>query len=370
MAESADHLFMARALMLARRGLYTTDPNPRVGCVIVRDGQVIGEGWHRCAGEPHAEAIALAEAGERARGATAFITLEPCCHHGRTPPCTDALLRAGVTRVVCAMEDPNPRVAGRGFAQLRAAGVQVQSGLLEEEAKALNRGFIRRMTGGRPLVRAKLAASLDGRTAMASGESRWITGEAARADVQHWRARAGAIVTGVGTVLGDDPRLDVRLPSYAVRQPMRIILDTHLRTPAMARILAPPGRAVILCGRAKPDRHAVLEAAGARVVTGGCGPDGRVDPAALLSLLQEIEVNEVHVEAGPTLSGALLGAGLVDELVMYLAPLVLGAAARGLFDVPGLERMAQGVQLQDMRWRAVGRDWRVRARVVPAGTVS
>ncbi|MDS4040785.1 MAG: bifunctional diaminohydroxyphosphoribosylaminopyrimidine deaminase/5-amino-6-(5-phosphoribosylamino)uracil reductase RibD, partial [Candidatus Competibacter sp.] len=242
---------MARALALARRGLYGTDPNPRVGCVLVREGAIVGEGWHEHAGKPHAEANALETAGERARGATAYVTLEPCCHYGRTPPCTDALLRAGITRMVTAMPDPNPQVAGRGLAQLRAAGIGVECGLLEAEAQALNPGFIQRMTQGRPFVRVKLAMSLDGRTALASGQSQWLTGEAARQDVQRLRARSSAILTGIGTVLADDPSLNVRLPE-APRQPSRVILDTELRTPPTAKTLRLPGSVLIFTAVADP----------------------------------------------------------------------------------------------------------------------
>ncbi|MCU0833463.1 MAG: bifunctional diaminohydroxyphosphoribosylaminopyrimidine deaminase/5-amino-6-(5-phosphoribosylamino)uracil reductase RibD [Chromatiaceae bacterium] len=360
---------MARALRLAARGLYTCDPNPRVGCVLVRDGEVIGEGWHQRAGLPHAERIALDAAGGRARGATAYVTLEPCCHHGRTPPCTDALMESGVARVVAAMEDPNPLVAGNGINALRAAGVEVQVGLLEREARALNPGFVKRMTAGLPYVRVKLAASLDGRTAMASGESQWISSPAARRDVQRLRARSSAILTGVGTLLADNPSLNVRLATEElpgvesgaeVRQPVRVIVDSRLRTPASARMLSLPGQTLIACIEQDPSRAGALEAAGARVYP--CPESGGgVDLESLLRYLAREELNEVLVEAGPTLAGALLQAGLVDELILYLAPHLMGDAGRGLFRLPGLDRMDQRLALQVQDLRMVGPDLRVTA---------
>lgn len=371
MSEAADHAFMARALRLAALGLYTTEPNPRVGCVLVRDGAVVGEGWHRRAGGPHAERIALATAGEAARGATAYVTLEPCCHHGKTPPCTDALLAAGVAQVVAAMVDPNPLVAGQGLGQLRAAGVAVESGVMADQARALNPGFVKRMTEGLPHVRCKLAASLDGRTAMASGESQWITGDAARRDVQFLRARSSAILTGVGTVLADDPSLNVRLdpadlpglgPGEAMRQPLRVVVDSRLRTPATARMLALPGGTLIACTDGPADKVAALESAGARVHV--C-PDGRgrVDLESLLRHLAVHEVNEVLIEAGPTLAGAAVQAGLVDELILYLAPHLMGHAGRALFHLPGLGRMAERIPLELTDVRAIGSDWRLTARL-------
>ena len=355
-----DYRYMARALTLARRGLYSTDPNPRVGCVLVREGVIVGEGWHERAGEAHAEVIALDAAGERARGATAYVTLEPCCHYGRTPPCTDALLNAGVTRVVAAMADPNPQVAGRGLALLRAAGVVVECGLLETEARALNPGFIQRMTTGRPWVRVKLAMSLDGRTALASGESQWLTGEAARQDVQRLRARASAILTGIGTVLADDPSLNVRLPE-AERQPLRVILDTELRTPPTARTLRLPGSVLIFTAVADPATQAPLRAAGADIVVVPRTERG-LNLHAVMAELARRECNEVHVECGPTLAGALLQAGLVDELVIYMAPLLLGDKARGLFQLPELTRMSERRELEILETRAVGTDWRITIR--------
>ncbi len=347
---------MARALRLAERGLLTTMPNPRVGCVIVRAGEVVGEGWHERAGEPHAEVHALRAAGERARGATAYVTLEPCSHHGRTPPCANALIDAGVGRVVAALRDPNPQVSGRGLELLTLAGIAVQVGLLEAEARELNIGFIARMTRGRPWLRLKTAASLDGKTALENGESRWITGEPARADVQRWRARSCAILTGAGTVLADDPRMNVRDLDLG-RQPLKVIVDSRLSTPPAARVLA--GGALIACAQAEPDRRAALETAGAEILELP-DADGRVDLAALSRELARRGVNEIHGEAGATLNGALLRAGLVDEWLAYFAPLALGHQARGLFDLPALTDMAgrRGFKLLDAA--RVGEDLRLR----------
>lgn len=350
---------MAHALRLARKGLYTTTPNPRVGCVIVKDDAVIGSGWHERAGGPHAEIRALDEAGGAARGASVYVTLEPCAHHGKTPPCADALVRAGVARVVAAMQDPDPRVAGEGLARLAAAGVQIQSGLLEEDARELNPGFIKRMLLGHPFVRLKTAASLDGKTALAHGASQWITGAAARADVQRLRARACAILTGSGTVLADDPRLDVRDFDLG-RQPLRVVADTRLRTPPQARLLA-GGKALIVCAEPQPEKMAALEATGAKVL---ClpGSGGRVDLSALLAHLARLGVNELHVEAGARLAGALLAAGLVDEWVHYAAPLVLGEPGRGLFSGLDLVALDQARAFRVVDERRVGRDWRCTLR--------
>ncbi|MEJ2481478.1 MAG: bifunctional diaminohydroxyphosphoribosylaminopyrimidine deaminase/5-amino-6-(5-phosphoribosylamino)uracil reductase RibD, partial [Acidihalobacter sp.] len=320
---ASDSAHMARALQLARRGLYTTHPNPRVGCVVVRDGEVVGEGWHERTGEPHAEVHALRAAGEGARGAIAYVTLEPCSHYGRTPPCSDALLEAGVARVVVAMRDPNPRVAGQGLARLAAAGVETASGLMEAEARALNPGFISRMERGRPWVRVKSAMSLDGRTAMASGESQWITGAEARADVQRWRAQADAVLTGSGTVLGDDPSLNVRLAAADlgiegdVRQPLRVVLDTKLSTPPGARMFGLPGKVLLFAAEGAVARRGALEASGAEICEVPADESG-LDLEAMLRELGAREINEVHVEAGARLSGALITAGLVDELVLYV----------------------------------------------------
>ena len=366
---TSDRVHMARAIRLAVLGLYTAEPNPRVGCVLVRDGEVVGEGWHQRTGGPHAERLALAMAGARARGATAFVSLEPCCHHGKTPPCTDGLIAAGVTRVVAAMRDPNPLVAGAGLARLRAQGIEVEVGLLEEEARRLNPGFIKRMEQGLPYVRCKLAASLDGRTAMASGESQWITSEAARRDAQFLRARSAAILTGVGTLLTDDPALNVRLtaaelpgvaPDGQVHQPVRVVVDSRLRTPPTARLLSLPGKTLIACLAPAPGRAAPLEAAGAQLLVTPPGPGG-VDLAFLLRYLARQEINEVLIEAGATLAGAALQAGLVDEWVLYLAPHLMGDAGRGLCHLPGLELMRDRLPLVIRDVRMVGPDLRVTA---------
>ena len=351
---------MAQALRLAERGLFTTTPNPRVGCVIVRDGDVVGEGWHEKAGEPHAEVHALRAAGEKAGGATAYVSLEPCSHHGRTPPCANALIDAGIKRVVAAMRDPNPQVSGRGLDLLTLAGVMVQVGLLESEARELNIGFAARMTRGRPWLRLKTASSLDGKTALLNGTSKWITGEAARTDVQRWRARSCAILTGVGTVLADDPRMNVR-DVQAGRQPLKVIVDSHLATPPTARILA--GGALIFCAEAGSERRAALEAAGAEVVELP-NAAGRVGLSALMLELARRGINEVHGEAGATLNGALLDAGLVDEWLAYFAPLALGHEARGLFNLPALADMAgrRGFDILDAT--KVGADLRLRLRPV------
>lgn len=363
MFDSDDYGYMARALQLAERGLYTTDPNPRVGCVLVRDGAIVGEGWHARAGEPHAEVHALRAAGERARGATAYVTLEPCCHHGRTPPCSDALIAAGVARVVVGLQDPNPRVAGGGLAQLEAAGIETRSGLLAAESEALNPGFVSRMRRGRPYVRCKLAMSLDGRTAMASGESKWITGEHARADVQRLRARSSAIVTGIGTVLADDPALTARLPEGVASQPLRVVLDHALRTPPTARLLREPGATLVIgTSEAEAPREALL-AAGAEIVLLNASQD-RMAPAEVLEVLAAREINEVLLEGGATLAGAFLQSGLIDELVIYMAPALMGDGARGLFHLPGLERMDQKLALDVRDIRKVGVDWRITAQVL------
>ncbi len=354
---SDDYRFMARALTLARRGLYSTDPNPRVGCVLVRNDKIVGEGWHQRAGEPHAEVNALNAAGAQARGATVYVTLEPCCHHGRTPPCTDALLNAGISRLVAAMPDPNPQVAGRGLAMLRTAGVAVECGLLATEAQALNPGFIQRMTVNRPFTRVKLAMSVDGRTALASGASQWLTGEAARQDVQRLRARSSAILTGIGTVLADDPSLNVRLPE-ATRQPLRVILDSDLRTPPTAKILQLPGSVLIFTAVTDLSLQTLLQTVGAEIIIAPRTEQG-LDLHAVMAELARRECNEIHVECGSMLAGALLQAGLIDELVVYMAPLLLGDKARGLFQLPELTQMSERVKLEILDMRAVGKDWRV-----------
>jgi diaminohydroxyphosphoribosylaminopyrimidine deaminase/5-amino-6-(5-phosphoribosylamino)uracil reductase len=362
MGESSarDAAHMVRALDLARRGLWTTDPNPRVGCVIADGDRVIAEGWHERAGGPHAEAMALAAAGGAARGAAAYVTLEPCSHHGRTPPCADALISAGVGRVVYAMRDPNPRVDGGGIARLVAAGIAVQGGVLEDAARELNLGFISRMQRGRPWVVVKLAASLDGGTALPGGESRWITGEAARDDVQQLRARSSAVLTGSGTVLSDDPRLDVRLPG-ATRQPLRVVLDSQLRISPQARIVAAPGRLLVLCAGEDSLRAEALRAAGAEVAAVGAASGG-VDLGAALAHLAGREINEVLAECGPGLAGAFLAAGLADELVLYLAPTLLGSGSRPLTDLPSPKSMADRLEFSIVDCRDVGGDLMIRLR--------
>jgi diaminohydroxyphosphoribosylaminopyrimidine deaminase/5-amino-6-(5-phosphoribosylamino)uracil reductase len=350
---AADHAHMARALQLAERGLYTTSPNPRVGCVIVRDGRVVGEGWHERAGAPHAEIHALKAAGDAARGATVYVTLEPCSHHGRTPPCAEALVNAGVARVVAAMSDPNPLVACGGIAMLTLAGVAAEVGLMEAEARALNPGFVSRMTRQRPWVRLKTASTLDGKTALANGASQWITGEAARADVQALRARACAILTGSGTVLADNPRMNVRDFDIG-RQPLRVVVDSALRTPADAAILP----ALLACHHADAASRAALEQAGAEVIELP-GADDHVDLTALLRQLAQRGVNELHVEAGATLNGALLAGGWVDEWVAYVAPMAVGDDARGLFALPPLESLADAARFRLSDVRRFGDDLRL-----------
>ena len=357
---------MVHALALAAKGLATSHPNPRVGCVLVRAGQVLAEGWHERAGGPHAEVMALAKLRAQAAGAagaTAYVTLEPCNHHGRTPPCSEALIAAGVVRVVYAVGDPDPRVDGGGARRLREAGVQVQSGLLEAEAAELNAGFFKRMRQGVPLVRLKLAMSLDGRTALSDGRSQWLTGEAARLDVQQWRARSSAVLTGIGTVLADDPKLSVRPPGPDVRQPLRVILDSALRMPPDGRVFDGAGEEGVWIFTTSTDRTRIapLQARGARVEQ--AGSEGRVDLARVLAVLGKAGVNEVLVEAGATLAGALVQQHCVDELLLYLAPLVLGDCARGLMRVPEPLSLAQAQRFEIFDSAAVGVDQRIRLRV-------
>jgi diaminohydroxyphosphoribosylaminopyrimidine deaminase/5-amino-6-(5-phosphoribosylamino)uracil reductase len=352
---------MAQALRLAERGRYTTHPNPRVGCVIAREGEVIGEGFHERAGGPHAEIVALRAAGNRARGADLFVTLEPCCHQGRTPPCVDALISMRPRKVWAAMPDPNPKVAGQGFARLRDAGIEVEVGLMQAEAGKLNRGFISRMSRDRPFVTLKLASSLDGRTAMASGESRWISGDESRADVHRLRAEAGAVLTSSATVQADDPELTVRLPGFS-RQPDRIVLDTHLRTGPDAKVWREGARRMLLSVRPRSDQVETLRAKGVEVLLVGVGPGGHVDLPSALSNLARTEVNEVLVECGPRLAGAFLQSGLVDELVLYLAPSLLGHEARALAELPGLALLDQRIRLKFIDVRAVGADLRITAQ--------
>jgi len=357
-----DERYMAMALRLAERGMNTTRPNPRVGCVLVKDGEIVGEGWHERAGEPHAEIHALNQAGDKAKGAVAYVSLEPCCHQGRTGPCSQALIQAGVRRVVAAMLDPNPKVAGQGLAQLHQAGVETLHGLLQAQAEELNTGFIFRMRHGRPRITCKLAVSLDGHTAMANGESQWITSEPARLDVHMLRARSCAILTGVGTILSDDPSLTVRLPDWDPEfQPLRVIMDSQLQTPPNARCLALPGRTLILTLGAGSDKQRVLERAGAEIVALPADAQGRVDLSTAMSHLGRLEINELMVEAGAALNGALLESGLMDQCVIYVAPHFMGSQTRPMLETPALGTMADRVQLDIKEWRAVGRDWRITA---------
>jgi diaminohydroxyphosphoribosylaminopyrimidine deaminase/5-amino-6-(5-phosphoribosylamino)uracil reductase len=361
MLSAEDSIWMAQALQLAERGLYSTSPNPRVGCVLARDGKFLAEGWHERAGEPHAEVHALRAAGAAARGATAYVTLEPCSHHGRTPPCADALIAAGVARVVIAMQDPNPQVAGQGMARLRNAGIEVECGLMEAAARALNPGFIARMTRGTPWLRSKIAMSLDGRTALNNGASQWITGAAARRDGHYWRARSCAVLTGIGTVLADDAQLTVR-EVETTRQPLRVVLDSALRMPAAARILQ-GGGTLIYTATQDAQKISALEQAGAEVVVLPAA-HGKVDLSACLQDMAARGVNEVLVEAGRILNGALLQAGLLDELVLYLAPQLLGDMARGMAQLGELTQLEQRVELEWQDVRSVGKDLRIVARVV------
>ena len=356
---AVDHSMMARALRLAEHGLWTTTPNPRVGCVLVRDGWVVGEGWHAKAGEPHAEVQALNVAGRRARGATAYVTLEPCSHHGRTPPCAEALIEAGVARVVAAMTDPNPLVAGQGLALLEAAGIETACGLLETEARELNIGFVSRMTRGRPWLRLKAAASLDGKTALNNGLSQWITGPDARRDGQRWRARACAILTGIGTVRDDDPQLNVR-DLETSRQPLRVVVDSKLETPLIARILQ--GVPCLIVGAVEDAaKIELLRSTGAEVLIFP-NAAGKVELKDLLDELGRRGINEVHVEAGFKLNGSLLREGLVDELLLYLAPCLIGHDASGLFNLPELTALDQKKLLKIRDLRQVGENIRVIAR--------
>lgn len=363
-----DHCYMARALQLARRGWYTTQPNPRVGCVIVRHGQIVGEGWHERAGGLHAEIHALRMAGEAARDADVYVTLEPCSHYGRTPPCVNALLQAGVKRVVAAMVDPNPLVAGNGLRLLAQAGIKTASGLLENEARALNPGFISRMERNRPYVRVKMAMSLDGRTAMESGESVWITGEAARRDVQLLRAQAGAVLTGIGTVLADDPSLNVRLTAEElgiagkVRQPVRVVLDSALQFPLNAKLLELPGE--IRLYTCSHDAQKMVRLAQAGVIIRQFSGQQLHLPEVMAALVED-GITEVHVEAGAALAGAFVEQGLADELVIYLAPHLMGSNARPLFHLPAIAHMSERIPLEIRDIRAVGQDWRIIASLKP-----
>lgn len=366
----ADHTYMTLALRLAEQGLYTTQPNPRVGCVIVKNNQIIGQGAHLKAGEPHAEVFALREAGIAAKDADAYVTLEPCNHHGRTPPCVDGLIKAGVKRVVVAMQDPNPLVAGNGIKRLQAHGIQVEVGLMQNEAAALNPGFISRMTTGLPYVRSKIAASLDGRTALKNGKSLWITGEPARLDVQHWRAQSCVIITGIGTVLADNPSMNVRLANV-VRQPMRVIIDSKLQTPVDCKMLADDmlkySPVTIAYAQDADNKLADLSAAGARLLHMP-EANGRVDLKALLKHLAQLGVNEVLLEAGKGLNGAFLQKNLIDEFIFYYAPKLMGADAKGMFATPELTEMRLTTDLDIVDVRQVGQD--IRLRATPIKTMS
>ena len=367
-----DAHYMARAIELARKGLYTTHPNPRVGCVIVRDGQIVGEGWHVRAGEPHAEVHALRAAGALARGATAYVTLEPCSHHGRTPPCAEGLVNAGVARVVAAMQDPNPEVAGRGLKRLADAGIEVRCGVLEAQARALNQGFLKRMEHGLPFVRVKLAMSLDGRTAMASGESQWITGPAARSAVQRLRAQASVVITGADTVLADGARLTVRADELGLdaeqtaqamsRAPLRVLIDGRLRVPLDAPFFKAGPALVATC---VPPAEQYRTGPECLVIP---GENGQIDLRQLLLALAARDVNEVLVEAGPRLAGAFAEQGLVDEYQIFIAAKFLGSTARPLLELP-LTRMSEASELKIIEMRAVGDDWRVTAIPVPSASV-
>ena len=359
-----DEAHMQRALALAERGLWTTKPNPRVGCVIAHGETIVGEGFHVRAGEPHAEVLALRAAGARARGATAYVTLEPCSHHGRTPPCADALITSGVARVIAAIGDPNPKVAGGGFARLREHGIEVASDLLRGEARALNAGFFSRMERGLPWVRLKIAASIDGRTALANGESKWITGSAARADVQRWRARSSAILTGIGTVLADDPRLTARPDSAndagevaEFVAPIRVVLDSALRTPAGAHVL--DGNVPTLIVHARDAQPADRRFDRVELVTVDAVA-GNLDLHAVLSTLAAREINELQIEAGPILAGSFLHSGFVDELLLYLAPILLGDTAQPMATMPGPPTLDAAAKMTLVEQRTFGPDIRLR----------
>lgn len=359
---AADRSYMARAIELTERGRNTATPNPSVGCVIVKDGRIIGEGFHERAGEPHAEVHALSNCSESAEGATVYVSLEPCAHEGRTPPCADRMVKEKVARVVAAIEDPNPLVHGSGATRLRDAGIRVDFGLLAEEAEEAHRGFLKRMRTGRPWMRIKAAASLDGRTALANGESQWITGEPARRDVHALRARSCAMLTGIGTVLKDDPELTVRhVPS--TRQPRRVLIDNRLEIPTTARLLKgePP---IIFTVSNDTAKRKALEALGAEVVSAPLDAfkAGKTDLAAIVRELGARGFNEVTVETGSRLNGSLLAAGLIDEIILYLAPKILGASAQGLFDLPEMTRLEQALRPRIVDVRAIGDDWRITAR--------
>lgn len=377
MTDSDDYQYMAHAIQLAKKGLFTTHPNPRVGCVIVNNGQIVGEGWHQKAGYAHAEMNALAQARGYAEGATAYVTLEPCCHYGKTPPCSQALIAAKIAKTVVAMEDPNPKVAGKGLAELNHAGIQTKLGILKHEAALLNPGFIKRMKYGLPYVRTKIAASVDGRTAMSSGESQWITHPEARNDVHKLRAQSSAIVTGINTVLTDDPRLNVRLPRYvedAVRkdnpslnlpvimQPHRVVLDSRLQLSPQAQLFSLPGKVLVFTLSSNQNKINQLQSVGAQVIV--TEPDNkRVNIKSVLSYLAEQACNEILFEAGSFLNGTLLNMDLIDELIVYLAPHLMGDQAKGLFHLPLIKRMSDRIQLHINDLRMIGKDIKITASV-------
>jgi len=354
-----DYEFMSRAIRLANKGLYSTHPNPRVGCVITKDNHIVGEGWHQIAGQAHAEVNALLQAGTNATGSTVYVTLEPCCHTGKTPPCTDSLIKAGVSRVIAAMQDPHDKVAGQGFKRLTDAGINVDVGLLEEQARQLNPGFIKRMQRGLPLLRVKMAMSLDGRTAMASGESKWITSEASRHDVQHWRAQSAAILTGIGTILADDPSLTVRLDDNSMKlQPLCIILDSKLRLPTTAKVIQQQDDILLFTASSDNSKIAELEALGITIQQVE-KTDAGLDLEGVLKYLASIEINEVMLEAGAELAGGFIAAGLVDELLIYMAPVLMGNQAKGLANLPFIDNMKQKIPVNIKEMRQFGEDTRI-----------
>lgn len=374
MFDALDHQFMSRALQLAARGLYTAHPNPRVGCTLVRNKRLLAEGWHEYTGGPHAEIAALEKIGVEAEGATAYVTLEPCAHQGKTPPCVEALIAHRLARVVVAMQDPNPLVNGDGIRRLREAGIQVDVGLMTEQAVALNPGFIKRMQSQRPFIRLKQGISLDGGTALANGKSQWISGENSRLDVHRWRARSSAIMTGVDTILNDDPAMTIRLESLAVmgeletdngsriKQPLRIIIDSNLRTSPDARALKLPGDVLIVTVSDDPARQARLTSEHVEVVRLPADENGKPDLHDLMSVLAAGQINELLVECGGRLAGALLSRKLIDEIVLYMAPCLLGSSARGLFDIAPLSDMRERIELDIQEVRPIDRDLRIIAR--------
>lgn len=370
--KSPQHKFMKKALAQAQYGLFTTGANPRVGCVLVKDDQIIAKAFHQEVGGPHAEALALQQAGDQAKGCTAYVTLEPCSHVGKNPPCADALIAAGIDAVVVCNDDPNPLVAGAGYNKLKAAGIAVTRGILTDEGAALNQGFLHRMQTGLPWVRTKSAQSIDGRTAMASGESVWITGPQARADVQYWRGRSGAIITGIETVLNDDCRLNFRadqlpkkqqkyVPDSAIKQPLRVVVDSQLRTPLDAKILADTESVLLATATADQNKHQAYTDRGI-VVKHLPAADGRVDLKQLLIYLGGQQINEVLVESGARLSGAFLTAGLVDELIIYTAPVLMGSTGRPLFEL-NIEEMSNRHHINVTSIKAIGNDWRIRGLI-------